>query len=399
MKTKSLILTIILGFVVQSWGQTQNEVKKDPKDVLTELNKHFVLEKNNLDTLIGEFKKLKEKISVGDLNELADELKLQKEKIVLSEEKINKIIDSAQIFKKSYIYSKELKEEVANKLTEDVNVYVKDPILNKGTEGTEVKVFTYFDKNTVFSENELFNKGTAEHEVIKNVLQQNVKTYFGDITIPKDRQALYFYDKKGSLLNDKIYNFKKIALNIKDGAFSDIKVYIEYEGKTHIFENIIGVSVFRYADLANSNNLFYKQTIMGTNNTIQIKDMNNLFIKLSDVLVYDCNIENNYIPADLTIELPQNDVKNIPTNSNNPAQYQIKQDTDLDKIVELRTYSDFLALFGDSENGLVQIEGKAKFYVFPFPMQFLGSKSQYEFLSDFSPFVNYSRFENNSKFV
>ncbi len=84
MKIKVSLIAIILGFVVQSWGQTQNEVKKDPKDVLTELNKHFVLEKNNLDTLIGEFKKLKEKISVGDLDELADELKLQKEKIVLS---------------------------------------------------------------------------------------------------------------------------------------------------------------------------------------------------------------------------------------------------------------------------------------------------------------------------
>lgn len=126
--------------------------------------------------------------------------------------------------------------------------------------------------------------------------------------------------------------------------------------------------------------------------------MKYVYISLSDVMNYNYKVGNHYIPHDIALELPTKPEENKTGN----AIYQIKQETYLEKILELRAYTDFLTLFGDSQNGLAQIEGKAKFYLFPYPFRFLGSKrtlGQIEYFPAVSPFVNYSRFEKDSRYV
>jgi hypothetical protein len=131
---------------------------------------------------------------------------------------------------------------------------------------------------------------------------------------------------------------------------------------------------------------------------INSKEMDNFRIRLGDVMMYNYEMGSHYIPDNLVLKLPENDVNNNKTNLENPATYRIKQKTDLDKILELRTYTDFLALFGDSNNGLVQIEGKAKFFAFPFPLQ-IKYGAQVQLLPSVSPYVNYSRLDEDVRYV
>jgi hypothetical protein len=128
------------------------------------------------------------------------------------------------------------------------------------------------------------------------------------------------------------------------------------------------------------------------------ENMTKLYIKVTDIMSYSYSSGNCFIPHDLTIKLPNKETDN----KLNGAKYEIKQETHLEKILELRTYTDFLALFGDSNNGLVQVEGKAKFYLFPYPFRFLGSKKtlgQIEYLPALYPYINFSKFENDDKYV
>lgn len=404
MKTRLLMVLLLFGGVAVAWGQVNDADTTETassKKMLKILNEKFVSEKKNLEELIVAFRKQTSEISVGNLDVFTTSLKVQKEKIDIAAKAVGNLKDSILVYKDYYVYTSVLKKDKADELVKDVLAYTKDATLEKEAveKVSEAKVYAYFDENTVFADEELFNKGTPQHKVMQSVLKQNVKTYFGDIIIPKDGQTLYFYDNNDKLLSDRPYHFKKIAVQVKEGVFSDIKVYIEYKGKTHIFENIVGVSMLRYSSLANKNYLFYRQTVMGLDKFVSLDDMRKLRIKLGDVMVHDYKVGNNYIPADLTIELPQNDINGNPTNVNAPAQYQIKQDTKLDKIVELRAYSDFLALFGNTSNGLVQVEGKAKFYAFTHPFQVCSTKGQIEFLSSFSPYVNYSRFDDDNRYV
>jgi hypothetical protein len=274
----------------------------------------------------------------------------------------------------------------------------------------EPVTYSYFNEDVIISEDINGAERTSrEKKVFNQVLKQvNQEAYFGDITIPKDGQEFCFYKKKSS--NDTInkddpirlplkkYKFKKIDIEIRDGSFADIQVLVEYKGSLLLFENYIGISFLRYALRGKNNYLFYSQKQPIKN--VKENDFKNLRVRLSDVLMYKYKIGNNYIPHDLTLELPKEDIDGKETNLTAPATYQIKQDTYLDKIVELRAYTDFLALFGESDNGLVQIEGNAKFYVFPFAMRVPFTKSgQFEVFKSVTPYIHYSKFEEDKGLV
>ncbi len=123
--------------------------------------------------------------------------------------------------------------------------------------------------------------------------------------------------------------------------------------------------------------------------------MTDLYIKLTDVFIYNYRVGSRYIPSDLVITLPAEN-----TILEKAQIYHIKEETHLEKMVELRAYTDFLAMFDDASNGLAQIEGKAKFYLFPYPFRFLWSRKtlgQIEYFSSLSPYISYSRFESGNR--
>jgi len=279
----------------------------------------------------------------------------------------------------------------------------------KKAEIENTSVYAYFGENFVVNQEILKDKSTPESRVLNEVLKNaGQESYLGDITIPKDNQEFYFYklNKEGffKVDNNSKYRFKKLDIEIKDGYFRDIRVFVKDSSENiHVFTNSAGASLLFFSQFASRRYLYYAYSQKnGVLSTYSDDDLDNLYIKLTDVMSYSYKIGNHYIPHDLAIELPQDDTEKKKTNAESKATYQIKQKTDLEKIVELRTYTDFLALFGGSSNGLAQIEGKAKFYLFPYPYRFFGSKKtwgQIEVLPSVSPYVNYSRFEDKNRYV
>src|SRR5690606_6554495 len=126
--------------------------------------------------------------------------------------------------------------------------------------------------------------------------------------------------------------------------------------------------------------------------TTQSKDFKKYSIKLPDVLTYIPNPGNNYVPESLTIELPTKTEEAV--HETYKLTYQVRQNTALQNIVELRTYTDFLGLLGDAPNGIVQMEGKADFYVVP-----LNIGGPHYAFKKISPFVNFSKIEENDRYV
>lgn len=108
--------------------------------------------------------------------------------------------------------------------------------------------------------------------------------------------------------------------------------------------------------------------------------------------MYINNPGENYVPDDLRLEFPTKTDGKI-DNSESSIKYKIEQNTSLENVLNLRTYTDFLGLFGDSPNGLVQIEGKADFYLNPF--NFTNTHSY--LLKKVSPFIHYARLDDDQK--
>lgn len=276
----------------------------------------------------------------------------------------------------------------------------------KPQQETEDQVYIYFGKDQVIKE-DVIDKSTTEGRILNEILKEkNEENYFGNIIIPKENQEFKFVvrnpNKKEApkYINDDslgTYKFKKIDIEIKDGMFTDIKCYVTYKGNTHIFENQIAHSFLRFSSFANAKVLDYKQTIKNTGE-FKLTDMEGLQIRLGDVLVYNYKIGNNYIPHNLTLELPAKDDNGNKTNTAGATTYQIKQKTYLDKIIELRAYTDFLALLDEGNNGLVQFEANAKLYAFPFSHR-IAERMQVQLFPSVSPFVHYSRFEKDNRFI
>lgn len=284
-----------------------------------------------------------------------------------------------------------------------------DTLKEPETVEEDPQVYAYFGKDKVLKDSFVSTK-TNEGKIFSSILEKAGKdSYFGDITVPKENQELPFFHKTtvadkscGEKMHSSgYYNFKKLEVEIRDGNFADIRVTVTYNGNIHTFENHKGIGFHYFSSLAKCNFLFYKQTIIN-NKPTEINEMNSLRIRLSDVMNYSYKMGNHYIPHDLVLELPQEDVNNQKTNENSPAKYQIKQSTHLEKIVELRAYSDFLSLFGvgETNNGLISIEGSAKFYIFPFPRQMcFGWRTQVEWLTSFSPYVRFNKFSENDTYI
>lgn len=415
MKTK-LLTIVLLAFAGMAWGQENkisDEDKKKGEEVFTELKEVFK-------TYLDSYNKANEK-----LKSLKENLDGKSDSEVLV--KIQQEFDKAKAYKDTLAVRQQLFQNYKGVYLDkgfaetDINNwygYVNESFDKSKDTTTETKIISYFGKNETIDHDILINKTGKEAEIFKKVLSTTgEKNYFGDITIPMDGQVFCFYKKNDCKKCDnkcekkkqkftkeeaKKFKFKKLDVNIYDGYFNDIIAYVEDDyGNTHVFTNQVGVSILFYHHRGTRKYMYYKYSIKKNdiaNNDYNDTSLDSLYIKLTDVMGYNYKIGNNYIPLNLALELPNEQLDN----KNSNVTYQVKQETNLEKIVELRTYTDFLALFGDNENGLVQIEGRAKFYLFPYPFRFFGSKKtmgQIEFLPSISPYVNYSRFEKANRYI
>lgn len=389
-----LLLIIILGSLNSSWSQSKKEEQINKIKGFDTQFKSLV-EKDSLELEV--LKNYQAELVATQNNALIDSIKISNDKRNTYKAKLDTIYGSFTHYSWVYKDNGELSQKEIDSLFthHDYTVTSSTKTVQETTKETEI--YTYYGEKKVIKEDIFANKTSDEAKVVTEILAENSENYLGDITIPKENQKLFFYnEKRDSIIGE--YLFNKIELEIRDGNFADIRVYVEYKGNIHTFENQIGVSLLRYSSRAKDNYLSYKQTTIN-NESFTLDEMRNFNIRLGDVMVYNYEMGSHYIPHNLVLKLPVNDVSNDKTNEGNPATYRIKQKTDLDKIVELRTYTDFLALLGESNNGLVQIEGKAKFYVFPFPRQICSTGMQVQFLPTISPYVNYSRFDDDVRYV
>jgi len=387
---KFMIFILLLGTIEMGWAQ--DGIKKQAKDDLLKLSNEFILKQKELKIQDSIFKSLTAKITFKTNDSDFVKLKEQQQKIKL----IHKEIDGIYTLAQNYIvfYKSKFTEM---KDPEEVLQYFKhtyQTIDTVNNEKEEVKTLLYFGKDKVIEEQDGLFKDKKYNLIFNDMLETKSESYLGDFIIPQSEQiinSVHIVNKNKEAKELELL-FKTIKIHIVDGSLYDIQLFVtDKNNNEFLFENIIPISLLRATTLFPKNYLFFKTVTSNNKDTsLDINEYLNYRIKLSDVLVYIPNPGDNYVPEDLTLEFPTK-TNGVPDNNNNSIKYKVNQNTSLQNIVELRTYTDFLGLFSDSPNGIVQIEGKADFFVLPF--NYLNISMS--FLKRISPFVQFSKIEKD----
>lgn len=383
---KNLTIIIVLLLSINSFGQTKDEAKSD----LGKLSNEFKILKDSVSTQEGELSKVKSEInSNSNIEEVTSKIKNRLEE---NQKTIKKLDDNYRDFLsfKSYFLSKKILTEKVIDSIYNHQYTLSEKVKNKDNNTKEYQTYLYFGKNQIIIDTLLFTKDKKVRQILESVFSKESETYLGDVIIPQENQNFKFYNNSRDL-TDTIYKFKSVSFELNDGFFTDIKVLVlDENGSEHLFENKASVSVINYSHVAPRNYLFYKHPT-NQKQIVNIAEFENLRIRLSDVLMYISKPGYNYIPNDFTMELPTKDEDGKFLNINTPIKYEIKENTSLQNVVEFRAYTDFLGLFSDSPNGIVQFQGKGDFYIFPFRTNF--KNLDLRLLDKISPFVNFSRLD------
>lgn len=407
---KKIILIIFLSFSHGIWAQESAKLTDQNKSELKKLSDDFTIANQESEKQKQELVKFKNSIS-----ESSNPATVNKELTTLLQKnnKLTRSLDSIyglyMSYKKIYL-SKKIPEA-------DINAVFNHTYTPSNIEKTEdipnTKTYLYFGKGKVIEEKDSLFKDQTANIIFGDILNAKSEAYLGDFTIPQNEQKIpYIYYtrecgflKKKYKKNSKHYlKFKSIKIHLFEGSLYDIKMIVtDDQNKEYLFENQHPVSLLRYS-VKNYKRYLYCNPINIDNTLSEIngeiitkkngektKKQNNLLyyqISLSDVLSYIPNPGNNYVPEDEVLEFPTL-VKDVATNKDQPVKYKLIADTALQNIVEFRTYTDFLGLFTETPNGIIQLEGKGDFYVAPFN---LNNTSLY-FAKKISPFVNFSRID------
>ncbi|WP_339660809.1 hypothetical protein [uncultured Polaribacter sp.] len=389
---KNLIITIFLLLGINSFGQdkSQDTIKaiEEFKKLSDEFKKVDELNTKENEALV----KLKNEINATSNS---SEINAKLEKQLKENQKYIKKLDSIYSLYTSYKTYHLDKKTLTEKTIDSVfnhkytlSEKVKSITQNENT--NNYKTYLYFGKNQIIQDSLLFTKDKKVNEILQAVFSKESESYLGDIIIPKENQKFNFY-RNDFGVSDTIYKFKSVSFELHDGFFTDIKVFVlDENGSEHLFENKASVSVLNYSHVAPKNYLFYKHPT-NQKQIVKYDDYKNLRVRLSDVLMYTSKPGYNYIPNDFTMELPTKDDDGISLNANQPIKYEIKENTSLQNVLEFRAYTDFLGLFSDSPNGIVQFQGKGDFYIFPFRIN--NNRFDFRLLDKISPFVNFSRLD------
>lgn len=392
---KKLLLLIGVGFTIQVHGQVITEAKED----LQYLSEEFQTAKVSFDSENDKLKSLKDRISVESdevfLIELQEQIKkTHKQGFVL--DSISKLAENYKVF---YFHKSEDKSQ---SFKDSLNKYFPHKFeLNKVNEPkSTLKTLLYFGKDKVIEEQDDFLKDKKYNLIFNDILEAKSENYLGDFIIPQKGQIikmLHSNDDQSNWNESSIsVYFKSIKIHITEGSLSEIQLIVTDKNNNELlFENKIPISLLRATRLFPRNSLFFRAATSNNKDIfIPLKCQTNECYKitLSDALVYIPNPGDNYIPEDLTLEFPTK-TNGIDDNLNSSIKYKVNQDTSLANIVELRTYTDFLGLFGDnSPNGIVQLEGKADFFIAP---SIISAKKRFYAVKKVSPFVNFSKIEKD----
>lgn len=400
MKTKLTYTLFLLFFGCFAFGQNE-----DYKQEAASLEKSLKESKDRNTLLENEFATLKGQLSStvsDDLNEKIEnkQLEIQKEQ---------KKFDSLYTLASGYKNVLENIKKVDKKNLDTLFAFIKSykPYLNNENSKSEKKeeTYLYFDDDKLVKETDLATNKT-KFPFLEELFNMKSETYLGDFRVPQKGQVIALYDRKCDsetiFCSEKIektvtikpqtIKLEKVSLNIKEGSVNEITVILrDEEKKLLVFENKYPVSLLRFSSIAPKTSLRYFYSTP-TDKNIRVVDTAyiNTVIRFSDILSYIPNPGDNYVPDDLTLTFPQG---NETDNTN--VTYKVVQDTSLKNVLELRAYTDFLGLFNNSDNGLVQLEGRADFYVNPFNI----TNSRWFIFKKLVPYVNFSRLDSENKYI
>lgn len=410
MKNSFFITSICFVFSFYATAQIDEfklktaENVKEKLEHLDSLYKVYEKKLNVNDISITNFKKEIDTTKNLNLDKYVEKVKAQSEQYDLIK-KLNKIIESAEAYK-TY-YKLEIKEDELG-IGENLDSYFKFKpeekieISTKTEAETEPKTFIYFGKDKVISEDDTIFKNEQFNAVFQDLLAEKSKTYLGDFIIPQNGQKILLHlpkimkndstEYKKEFKIDKqsgdTLKFKKLKIHVSNGLIQDMKVILTDQDNEYLFENRFPISLLKYSRLAPKNYMFYRHTLSNNKDKVIEEKFKNHSIKLADVLMYINNPGENFVPDELKLEFPTKTDGKL-DNLSRPLIYKVEQDTSLENVLNLRTYTDFLSLLGDSPNGIFQLEGKADFYVAPFSLP----NTNLFLFKKISPYVNFARLD------
>ena len=195
----------------------------------------------------------------------------------------------------------------------------------------------------------------------------------------------------------KKVRFKSIAFETREGGMVDIRLQVlSLDKKVELyFENEAPVSMLNFTRRAKRSFLVFSNKFNDWSNLqgYDYRFLDQLYIRVSDVIKYLPDEGNNFVPEDIALKLPK-DTKAEDAGSA-PRKYQLINNSSLSNLLDLRAYTDFLGLFADESNGLFQIEGKTDFFLNPFNF----NRSSIYLLKKATPFIRYSRLEEENSFI
>lgn len=392
------ILLLCIFFNLIGTCIAQNLTDQDKKD-LEKLSKEFKQTEEKLGIENQKLNILKNEISTLSDSNISEKIALQ-----LKENKKYKLqLDSIYELYESYknIY---LSKGITNEKLKELFPHEYKITNNESTNEPETKTYFYFGENNIIEEKDQIFKNKTANNILEDVLKTKSESYLGDFIIPKKGQAIpYFYfTRECGLFKKKVLHtassylkFKSIKIHLFEGSLYDIKLIVtDQNNKEYLFENQHPVSLLRYS-VNNYNRYLYCNPIEIEKPIKELNDDTKLLyyrLRLSDVLQYIANPGNNYVPEDEVLEFPIV-VDNVETNRDQAVNYKMIANTELENIVELRTYTDFLGLFNETPNGILQLEGRGDFYVAPFNF----TNSTWYIFKKISPFVNFSRIDEDMR--
>jgi len=380
---KNLFLLLFIAICMNSVS-AQNHIEEAKKD-LTKLKKDFNAVSEILNAEKGVLQQLTENLDVAASEQLA--------KTIETKKKLDSIYELQRISKIFY-QSKKVNKDSLDLYFAPVDYTLIENMQVAAPASEEKEIFLLYGDDNIIKKS-IIEKDSEIGKVFEEIFSINSETCLGTFEIPGHRQKIALYKPKGDTLSGQFVYFEEIKFSIREGSIYDIRVRAtDASGKQQFyFENIVPISLLNYntSKVANLRYLFNT-----TKNSLDIAQPtaiheNESKLKLLDVLSYFSNPGNNFVPDDVEFSFPKDETD---ATSQNRRVYKVNQDTNLQNVVELRTYTDFLGLFDDAPNGIVQVEGKADFFVSPFQVKGLFPLT---FFKKLSPFVHYSRLDDETR--
>lgn len=377
------LFTLLFVFCL-SFAFSQNKIEDAKKD-LQKLKVDFDSIKAVLDEQKNLLSELTEKLDMSANEQLSKTIKIKV--------KLDSIYELQRISKIFY------RSKNVNKDSLDLYFAPVDYTLIENTQVTapaseEKEIFLLYGDDKIIKKSTI-DKDSEIGKIFEDIFSIKSETCLGTFEIPGHRQKIALYKPKEDILSGKFVYFEEIKFSIREGSIYDIRVRAtDASGKQQFyFENKVPISLLNYNTSKVANRRYLINT---TKNSLDITEPTAIYgnesrLKLLDVLSYFSNPGNNFVPDDVEFSFPKDETD---ASSQNRRVYKVNQDTNLQNVVELRTYTDFLGLFDDAPNGIVQVEGKADFFVSPFQVK---GTFPLTFFKKLSPFVHYSRLDDETR--